>query len=273
MRQPLSRFFNDFNELTIFIPDPSRAAEHRERSSRCQSAGPGGAAAGGGLLLPRPEADAGRSLLLHGHCCRYQVADALRPPPRRRRFRAASDLNEPSSFLRFMVCSEHGEAQIFQLAECRGSKSGLYCGTDGVHLGPSPLIELREGAYVVRPEQEIAALLAAAYDPPPDAGSLRSRLQTIAEHLQRSDLGQAMISSVLLGFGEPSDPAVARLAEADRATRVVRQRRLHHVDRRTRGQSLPPPFQRFRLVYGHCASAARPRLSSALFAVRGPLRR
>jgi hypothetical protein len=108
---------------------------------------------------------------------------------------------------------------MFQLAEARGSKSGPYCGSDGAHLGPSPLIELREGAYVVRPEQEIAALLAAAYDPPPDAGSLRSRLQTIAEHLQRGDLGQAMISSVLLGFGELSDPAVARLAEADRAVK------------------------------------------------------
>jgi hypothetical protein len=61
---------------------------------------------------------------------------------------------------------------MFKLAERRGSSRGLYCGVEGLSLGPSPLIELLDGTYRVRPPREIAAPVAAAFDPPPDAVKL-----------------------------------------------------------------------------------------------------
>jgi hypothetical protein len=69
---------------------------------------------------------------------------------------------------------------MFKLAESRGSIRGLYCGVEGLSLGPSPLIELLDGTYRVRPPREIAALVAAAFDPPPDAVKLLPRLFAIS---------------------------------------------------------------------------------------------
>lgn len=82
-------------------------------------------------------------------------------------------------------------------------------------LGPSPLIEYRDGIYRVRRREEIAALLAAAYDPPPDVEGLLRKLSLIAADLQRGELGQAMISAVLLGLAELSDDGIARLARTE----------------------------------------------------------
>jgi hypothetical protein len=78
MRQPLSRFFNDFNELTIFIPAPSRAAEDRERSSKCQSGGPAETARPlvAGRFSPGLKPMPGRSELQHGHCHQRAFATA-----------------------------------------------------------------------------------------------------------------------------------------------------------------------------------------------------
>jgi hypothetical protein len=104
---------------------------------------------------------------------------------------------------------------MFKLAETRGSSRSLYCGVEGLYLGPSPLIEFHDGTYRVRPPHEIAALVAAAFDPPPDTVKLLARLYAIAADLQHGDLGQAMISAVLLGFGEQSDAGVAALARAE----------------------------------------------------------
>ena len=57
---------------------------------------------------------------------------------------------------------------MFKLAEKLGSDSGIYCGPEGLYLGPSALIERHGAAYRVRPRDEIAALLTAVYDPSPD---------------------------------------------------------------------------------------------------------
>ncbi len=104
---------------------------------------------------------------------------------------------------------------MFKLAETRGSSRSLYCGVEGLYLGPSPLIEFHDGTYRVRPPHEIAALVAAAFDPPPDTVKLLARLYAIAADLQHGDLGQAMISAVLLGFGvEQSGRRRRRLARA-----------------------------------------------------------
>ncbi len=104
---------------------------------------------------------------------------------------------------------------MFKLAESRGSSRGLYCGSDGLFLGPSPLIELHDGVYRVRCRDEVATFVAAAYDQPPDVEGLLPRLSLIAADLQRGDLGRAMISAVLLGLGDLSDDDVLRLARAE----------------------------------------------------------
>jgi hypothetical protein len=89
---------------------------------------------------------------------------------------------------------------MFKLADSLGSSRGLYCGVEGLYLGPSsPLVERRNGVYEPRPEHEVAALLAAAYDPAPDVASAVPRLCAVAANLQVGDLGRAMmIAAVLL---------------------------------------------------------------------------
>src|SRR5665213_3294197 len=59
---------------------------------------------------------------------------------------------------------------MFKLAERRGDLDGIYCGPDGLHLGSSPLTGRTGRMFCLRSEREIGALLAAAYDPPPDIG-------------------------------------------------------------------------------------------------------
>ncbi len=104
---------------------------------------------------------------------------------------------------------------MFKLAEKLGSDSGIYCGPEGLYLGPSALIERHGAAYRVRPRDEIAALLTAVYDPSPDLEILFPKLAGIAGDLQRGDIGQAMISAVLLGFNEIFDGDMERLARTE----------------------------------------------------------
>lgn len=52
---------------------------------------------------------------------------------------------------------------MFKLAERRGGSAGLYCGGEGLFLGPSPLIALVDAGYRIRDESEVRSLLAAAY--------------------------------------------------------------------------------------------------------------
>ncbi|MGH6739606.1 MAG: hypothetical protein ACREDY_11360 [Bradyrhizobium sp.] len=147
---------------------------------------------------------------------------------------------------------------MFQLAESRGSRRGVYCGRDGVQLGPSPLIEQRDGMYVVRAGDEIAALLAAAYDQPPDAERLSMRLGAIAEDLQRGDLGQAMISAVLLGLGELSDEAAAHLADADRMLKFnFNQNELRDPDGRWARDGMITPVRAGKPARSRPAAASR----------------
>ncbi len=104
---------------------------------------------------------------------------------------------------------------MFKLAESPGASRGVYCGREGLYLGPSALIERDNNGYRLRTEDQIAALLAAAYDPAPDLAGLLPGLRAVAAHLEAGDLGRAMISAVLLGLAELSDVALARLARTE----------------------------------------------------------
>ncbi len=65
---------------------------------------------------------------------------------------------------------------MFKLALTRGGDAGLYCGREGLFLGPGPLIERVGDEYRLRAQDEIVMLLAAAYEPDEATAGLLPRL-------------------------------------------------------------------------------------------------
>jgi hypothetical protein len=104
---------------------------------------------------------------------------------------------------------------MFKLAESRVSNQGLYCGPEGLYLGPAALIERRDGRVYLRAEEEITTLLVAAYDRAHDDARCFVRIREIAVALEEEDLSRAMIAALQLRLGEISDNSIAQLARAD----------------------------------------------------------
>jgi hypothetical protein len=105
---------------------------------------------------------------------------------------------------------------MFKLAERRAAIDGVYCGEDGVWLGPAPLVGRRgAGSYQVRAGDEIEALVAAAYAVPPDAAGCIAGLHLVAKYLSEGNLPLAMIAAVRLRMGEIAEDRIERLARAD----------------------------------------------------------
>ena len=110
---------------------------------------------------------------------------------------------------------------MFKLAERRGGRDGLYCGWDGVYLGPAALIERREGRYWLRAEDEVAALLAAAYETPPDvarflAGLYRFRCSPdMVEWLGKRTMFGGMTMPAYFFRSEPGAAELRRLARGE----------------------------------------------------------
>jgi rare lipoprotein A len=105
--------------------------------------------------------------------------------------------------------------RVFKLAEARRERSGLYCGRDGVYLGSAALIECRGGRYWLRAEDEVAALLAAAYEPPPDASRIVDGLCEIAFALAANEPSRAMIAALQLRLEAIPAISAARIAAVD----------------------------------------------------------
>lgn len=112
-----------------------------------------------------------------------------------------------------------GGLEMFKLAERRGGRDGLYCGRDGVYLGSAALIERRGGCYWLRAENEVAALLAAAQETPPDVARFLAGLHRVGAALAKNDLGQAMIAAVHLRVDTMSELNEARVVRIDRLTK------------------------------------------------------
>ena len=105
---------------------------------------------------------------------------------------------------------------MFKLAERRAATDGVYCGTDRVWLGPVALVKRSEaGGYQVRAEDEIEALLAAAYADPPDEPGCVAGLRRVAVYLGEGNLPLAMIAAVRLRLGEIAEDGIERLARAN----------------------------------------------------------
>jgi hypothetical protein len=103
---------------------------------------------------------------------------------------------------------------MLKLAARRGDRDAPYCGADGLYLGPSPLIAQVDGAYRLRAEDEIAAVLAAAYGEANAARGLPG-LALIAAALQHGEMARAAIAAVHLKLPEIPDEGIARIARAD----------------------------------------------------------
>jgi hypothetical protein len=69
------------------------------------------------------------------------------------------------------------------LSEPGPDNLGLACNEDGLVLGRTPLIERRDGRFVVRDADEIQRLLSLAYRTQVDASSLMGGLTTVAAAL------------------------------------------------------------------------------------------
>jgi hypothetical protein len=90
---------------------------------------------------------------------------------------------------------------------------GLSCTAAGLSLAGVPLLHKTIVGFVPRPDSEIAILFSGACGAEPP--ELSSRLDVIAEALNRGDLASAMIIALQAQIPELSFEAAARLAKAE----------------------------------------------------------
>ena len=95
----------------------------------------------------------------------------------------------------------------------RLSEDSVRCGTDGLHVGPTPLLRrAASGNWEARPRDEVEAELTALYGLPIDLSGKAGGLATAAGALERGNAALAAIAAVLLGFPDP--PGLAKDAPA-----------------------------------------------------------
>jgi hypothetical protein len=98
--------------------------------------------------------------------------------------------------------------QMWRLSESGPRNLGLACTDDGLWLGHTPLIERRDGRFVVRERSEIQRLLKCAYDGEPPLNRLMSGLATVASALNANDQCLARIAAVHLKIPDLLNPAM-----------------------------------------------------------------
>jgi hypothetical protein len=104
---------------------------------------------------------------------------------------------------------------MFKLADRQGGTAGPYCGPEGLFLGPSPLIVRVGPAYRSRAEDDVKALLAAAYGSNEPAERLLPRLLLIRAALQAGNICRAMILAVQARLGPVAPEGIAHLARLE----------------------------------------------------------
>ncbi len=76
---------------------------------------------------------------------------------------------------------------MWRLSEAGPNNLGLACTDDGLLLGRTPLIERRDGSFVVREQHDIERLLQRAYQHAGSAERLMTGLVTVAHALNAND--------------------------------------------------------------------------------------
>ena len=105
--------------------------------------------------------------------------------------------------------------QIWRLSETSDHNNlGLACTDQGLLLGRTPLIERRDGRFVVRERSEIEPLLSHAYRTNYSAGRIMPGLATVAAALNADDQCLARIAAVHLRLPDLPDQAARDGMEA-----------------------------------------------------------
>jgi hypothetical protein len=87
---------------------------------------------------------------------------------------------------------------MWHLSEAGDDNLGLACSDNGLFIGRMPLIEKRDGHFVVREQREIEQLLSRAYRSEVTADRIMSGLATVARALNANDQCLARIAAVHL---------------------------------------------------------------------------
>ena len=112
--------------------------------------------------------------------------------------------------------------QIWRLSEPGKDNLGLTCNDQGLVLGRTPLIERRDGRFVVRDAGEIEGLLSRAYRGGLPLPRLMAGLANVAKALNANDLCLASIAAVHLRIPDlPSQAARDDMEPADRFIKSV----------------------------------------------------
>jgi hypothetical protein len=105
--------------------------------------------------------------------------------------------------------------RIWRLSETSAPNNlGLACTDQGLLLGRTPLIERRDGRFVVRERSDIECLFSLAYGRAATAQRLMPGLATVASALNANDQGLARIAAVHLRIPDLPDRAARDLMEA-----------------------------------------------------------
>jgi len=94
--------------------------------------------------------------------------------------------------------TRHAVWHMWRLSEAGDDNLGLVCSDDGLFIGRTPLIEKRDGHFVVREQRDIEQLLSHAYRSEVTADRLMSGLATVARALNANDQCLARIAAVHL---------------------------------------------------------------------------
>jgi len=106
--------------------------------------------------------------------------------------------------------------QMWRLSEAGSDNLGLACTDDGLLLGRTPLVEHRDGRFVVRERGDIERLLKRAYQTEPPVDRLMPGLATVAAALNANDACLAQIAAVHLRLPDlPSRNARSDLEAED----------------------------------------------------------
>jgi hypothetical protein len=110
--------------------------------------------------------------------------------------------------------TRHAAWHMWRLSEAGEDNLGLACSDDGLLIGRTPLIEKRDGHFVVRKQREIERLLSCAYRSEISADRIMSGLATVARALNADDQCLARIAAVHLRVSDIPDRAARDAMEA-----------------------------------------------------------